>query len=461
MTDIEKLSSPKELTANLASALQNLFDRDWYLEQNPEVQAAGIDPLVHYLELGGFEGRDPNPLFDSDWYLQRHPHAALTGLNPLVHYVRYGAAEGRDPHPLFDTDWYVKHTADLPAGINPLIHYIAKGAREGRPPSELFVDVMTPPSKGPTHAAVCMSARRRSDIPKVSIVIPVFNKAPYLSECLNSVLAQSFRDIEVVCVDDGSSDGSQNILEAYYAKDERIVIVRLPHSLGAAIARNIGINCARGAYLQFTDADDVLPATAIEALYGAATSDGLELVRGNLAFFSDSSGTMHQETSLCRHKKVDWTADSELSIPWWHQTYLICRKLVVENEVSYPSLIDGEDTVFVASLLVRTRRISTITEVVYLCRKGGGSRRKSLRHVIDFIRHIPAVRDLYLQSKPEAWTSGYYPFLCSRFDEVFLRNTPRTPLERAVIGQALAQAGVSVAQPSGHLESPPSAGMLK
>jgi len=171
---------------------------------------------------------------------------------------------------------------------------------------------------------------------------------------------------------------------------------------------------------------------------------------------------MHQGTSLCRHKEVDWTAASELSIPWWHVTYLISRALAVKNEVSYPDLIDGEDAVFIASLLVSTRRISTIPEVVYLCRKGGGSRRKSLRHIIDFIRHIPTVRRLYMQFKPEAWTSGYYPFLCSRFDEVFLRDVPRTPLERAVIGLALAQAGLSAALPqlSADLDSAPSALML-
>ncbi len=385
---------------NPVSALRSLFDREWYLEQNPEVEAAGMDPLVHYLQFGGFEGRDPNPLFDSDWYLQKYPDAALTGLNPLVHYLRHGAAEGLDPHPLFDTDWYVKHTPDLPVGINPLIHYVAVGAMQGRP---------------------------------------------------------RFRDIEVVCIDDGSNDGSQDILEAYHAKDERIVIARLPHSSGAAIARNVGINCARGAYLQFTDADDVLPATAIEVLYSTTMSDGVELVRGNLASLSDSGGAPHQTTRLTRHEKADWSTDSELSIPWWHTTYLISRELVVENEISYPDLIDGEDPVFVASLLVSTRRIATIREVVYLWRKGGHRRRRSLRHIIDFIRHIPAVRRLYMQSKPEAWESGYYPFLCSRFKGDLLRNRRRTRLELAVIRLALEQAGLS--QLAADLGSAPSAVM--
>ena len=76
-----------------------LFDRVWYLEKNKDVQAAGLDPLVHYLRSGAKEGRDPHPLFDSDWYLPANPDVAAAGLNPLVHYVRRGAAEGRAPHP--------------------------------------------------------------------------------------------------------------------------------------------------------------------------------------------------------------------------------------------------------------------------------------------------------------------------------------------------------------------------
>jgi glycosyltransferase involved in cell wall biosynthesis len=75
----------------------NLFNRDWYLEHNPDVRAAGIDPALHYLRYGAREGRDPNPHFDSDWYLAENPDVAKIGLNPLVHYLQHGAAEGRAP----------------------------------------------------------------------------------------------------------------------------------------------------------------------------------------------------------------------------------------------------------------------------------------------------------------------------------------------------------------------------
>src|SRR5260370_314746 len=84
-----------------------LFDTSYYLEQNPDVAKAGVNPLHHYLRRGAAEGRDPHPLFDTSYYLEQNPDVAKAGVNPLFHYLRHGAAEGRDPHPSFDTSYYL------------------------------------------------------------------------------------------------------------------------------------------------------------------------------------------------------------------------------------------------------------------------------------------------------------------------------------------------------------------
>src|SRR5262249_37396302 len=116
-----------------------LFDAEWYLAQNPDVAAAGINPLVHYLRHGPADGRDPNALFDTKWYLAQNPDVAAEGINPLVHYLQKGAGEGRDPSPLFDTNWYLAQNRDVAAaGINPLAHYLRIGGVEGRYPSPSF-----------------------------------------------------------------------------------------------------------------------------------------------------------------------------------------------------------------------------------------------------------------------------------------------------------------------------------
>jgi hypothetical protein len=120
-------------------ARANLFDPRWYLSQNPEVTKAAIDPLVHYIDHGAWEGRDPHPLFDTDWYLSNNPDVARTKINPLAHYIAHGAKEGRDPHPLFDTGWYLSKNPDAArVKINPLAHYIAHATQKGRNPHPLF-----------------------------------------------------------------------------------------------------------------------------------------------------------------------------------------------------------------------------------------------------------------------------------------------------------------------------------
>ena len=104
---------------------------------------------------------------------------------------------------------------------------------------------------------------------KVSVIIPVFNAEQYLEECLNSVLGQTLRDIEVICVDDGSQDRSPAILSDFAAKDGRIRAITKPNG-GAGSARNRGIDEAKGEYLAFIDADDFWDPPLLENAYMAA-----------------------------------------------------------------------------------------------------------------------------------------------------------------------------------------------
>ena len=114
--------------------------------------------------------------------------------------------------------------------------------------------------------------------PKVSVVIPVYNVEPYLSECLDSVLSQTLKDLEVICIDDGSVDGSNAILEKYAAQDSRIQILHQNH-VGVASVRNVGLDRAVGEYIYFLDSDDMLTDRhAFEELYGLAESKCLDMI---------------------------------------------------------------------------------------------------------------------------------------------------------------------------------------
>jgi hypothetical protein len=109
------------------------FDFEFYRAANPDVAAAGIDPLVHYNTFGFKEGRDPNAYFDTSGYLEAYEDVAAAGVNPLRHYLEFGAREGRDPSVAFDTTAYLAANPDVAAaGVNPLNHFLQFGIYEGR-----------------------------------------------------------------------------------------------------------------------------------------------------------------------------------------------------------------------------------------------------------------------------------------------------------------------------------------
>lgn len=115
-------------------------------------------------------------------------------------------------------------------------------------------------------------------MPKISIVIPVYNTALYLEQCLDSVLEQTLHDIEVICVDDCSRDASYQIMREYNARDSRVKIFRFEESKSALQARKTGVMAAEGEYIMFLDADDYLELNACEILYEKAKKENVDIL---------------------------------------------------------------------------------------------------------------------------------------------------------------------------------------
>ena len=118
---------------------------------------------------------------------------------------------------------------------------------------------------------------------RVSVIIPVYNTEKYLRECLESVASQTLKAIEIICVDDGSTDQSGAVIVGYMEKDPRIRLLRQENS-GSGAARNRGIRSARGEYIAFLDADDYYPETAtLEKLYRAAVQNAALICGGSFS----------------------------------------------------------------------------------------------------------------------------------------------------------------------------------
>ena len=129
-----------------ATGLSNshpLFDADWYLEQNPDLAKADIDPFEHYLAYGAKQGRSPHPLFDAKFYWKAYPDAVLAGQPALEHYLTIGWKKGYRPNPKFDPAFYLSSYPDVAAsGVEPLTHFVRDGLKEGRvgSPDDVLVE---------------------------------------------------------------------------------------------------------------------------------------------------------------------------------------------------------------------------------------------------------------------------------------------------------------------------------
>ena len=115
-----------------------------------------------------------------------------------------------------------------------------------------------------------------NDTPKVSVIIPIYNQEKYLRECLETVLLQNLQEIEVICVNDGSTDESLSILKEYAKRDDRIVVVSQENK-GVSAARNVGIEIAKGEYISFIDSDDWVAPNFIEKLYETAVKNNADI----------------------------------------------------------------------------------------------------------------------------------------------------------------------------------------
>ena len=140
--------------------------------------------------------------------------------------------------------------------------------------------------------------------PKISVIIPVYNVEKYLRECLNSVINQTMGDIEIICINDGSTDGSLDILKEYAEKDDRIIVINKTNGWLSA-ARNSGLKIAKGEYIQFVDSDDSLELNACETAYKYALQYDADVVVWEYKNFPEQVGNVKNRRYTLKHKEIN------------------------------------------------------------------------------------------------------------------------------------------------------------
>ena len=195
---------------------------------------------------------------------------------------------------------------------------------------------------------------------KVSVIIPVYNVQAYLRQCMDSVTGQTLRDIEIICVNDESTDDSLQILEEYVAKDKRVQIITQKNA-GAGAARNNGMRHAKGKYLSFLDADDFFEPDMLEKAYEQAEKDQSDFV----VYKSDQYHTEKDE-----FVSVSWVVHEKEIPPYqpfnhrqmtgnvfkvfvgWAWDKLFLKEFVDKHDLTFQEQRTSNDMLFVFSAVV-------------------------------------------------------------------------------------------------------------
>lgn len=216
--------------------------------------------------------------------------------------------------------------------------------------------------------------------PVISVIVPVYKVEQYLARCVDSILSQTFKDFEVLLIDDGSPDKSGEICDQYAAKDSRVKVYHKENE-GVSSARNYGINKAEGVWLFFSDADDYLPNNSFDVLINFAY-DNVDCVMAGYSVFTEK-GEVVVSKPKDRHNLLS-VADAlnEMFHPtdFPYQGYLWCKlfkhEIVSKNELKFnESIYYNEDRLFIVQFLCKSNNIISYTTkpVYYYIERGTGA----------------------------------------------------------------------------------------
>ena len=180
--------------------------------------------------------------------------------------------------------------------------------------------------------------------PKISVIVPVYNVENFISKCLDSILAQTFRDFEIVAVDDGSSDDSPAILDAYAQKYPEIVKVIHQANAGLGGARNTGIEAARGEYVAFIDSDDYIADNMLKEMLGLAAENSADIAACGFRYINENGKTWDVLDAVPYKKRLDINVDKfALTVSPAACNKIYKLSLFLEHGIRYPSKVWYED----------------------------------------------------------------------------------------------------------------------
>lgn len=206
---------------------------------------------------------------------------------------------------------------------------------------------------------------------KLSVIIPVYNTEKYLQNCLDSIFRQNFSDFEVICIDDGSTDNSLDVLAQY----SNITVIKQTNK-GSGVARNLGLQYAKGEYVLFVDSDDWLIDGALKKIVYAVENLDLDILifggkiysKGKLRRGSYSSNKISKKYLNQVFSKYEFK-DEIFKFPSVAWTKLYKRDFLIKNNIRFQEIFVGQDQLFFVDSMLKAERISILPEDLYCYRK--------------------------------------------------------------------------------------------
>ena len=203
--------------------------------------------------------------------------------------------------------------------------------------------------------------------PLVSVIVPIYKAEEYLPGCLDSIVAQTYRNLEIILVDDGSPDSSGAICDRYAEADSRIRVIHQKNQ-GVATTRNTGLDAVTGDYIMFVDSDDWIPPDAVQTLYDCMIRDGSDMAVGHAVKIYDDMHTAdvyhgRKRNAVLSGEEALSTLGTDQEIPYclWGKLY----NRVVWDNIRFVNLRQAEDIVALPYLLRSCEKISITDKLVY------------------------------------------------------------------------------------------------
>jgi glycosyltransferase involved in cell wall biosynthesis len=272
---------------------------------------------------------------------------------------------------------------------------------------------------------------------KISVIIPVYNVAPYIRKCLDSVINQTYKNLEIILVNDGSTDKSGSICDEYKATDKRIQVFSKKNG-GVSSAKNIGLNNATGKYIGFVDSDDWVEPDMYENMYNAAEKNNVQI---SVCGYYKNNNVIKNKTTISQDII---TTENMLLYPLkrdyymgfcgytWNKLFLADVMLKFDESIHY-----GEDVLLYSQIVLKGDCIGTfIDKPLYHYRQRNDSiaNSKSIETKKDILKVYKIIEESFIKcgfSDISYWARGFYCHHASVIAEIAIQNNDKKTLKSA------------------------------